>query len=75
MYRAYKNKPLSELKREINSIVSSTRGIVERVFGTLKQGYGFYRTKYKYLGIAKTRGQFLLSAIAYNLKKTSTFVS
>ncbi len=72
MYRAYKNKPLTELKKDINSIVSSIRGTVERAFGTLKRGYGFYRSRY--LGIAKTRGQFFLSAMAYNLKKAATFM-
>ena len=67
MYRAHKRKPLSILKKQINSMISSIRGTVERVFETLKRGYGFYRTKY--LGIAKTRGLFFLSTIAYNLKK------
>ena len=71
MFRSYKNKPLTKLEKGMNSVVSSARGTVERVFGTLKRGYGFYRTKY--LGIAKTKGQFFLSAIAYNLKKASTF--
>jgi IS5 family transposase len=64
MYKAQKN---------INSKISSIRYIVERTFGTLKRGYGFYRSRY--LGIAKTNGQFLLSAIAFNLKKASSFVS
>ena len=72
MYRAYRNKPLTRLEKDLNSIVSSIRGTVERVFGTLKRGYGFYRTRY--LGIAKTRGQFFLSAMAYNLKKATTFI-
>jgi len=73
MYKAQKNKPLNNLQKGINSKISSIRGIVERTFGTLKRGYGFYRSRY--LGIAKTNGQFLMSAIAFNLKKASTFVS
>jgi IS5 family transposase len=73
MYKAQKNKPLNKLQKNINSKISSIRYIVERTFGTLKRGYGFYRSRY--LGIAKTNGQFLLSAIAFNLKKASTFVS
>lgn len=73
MFKAHKNKPLCKLKRKINSSISSVRYIVERTFGTLKRSYGFYRTRY--LGIAKTQCQFLLSAIAFNLKKAATFVS
>lgn len=72
MYKAQKNKPLTHIQKAINSKISSIRGIVERTFGTLKRGYGFYRSRY--LGIAKTNGQFLMSAIAFNLKKASTFV-
>ncbi len=73
MYRSYRNKPLSKLKKKMNSIVSPVRGTIERAFGTLKQGYGFYRTKY--LGIAKTKGQFFILALAFNLKKASKFKS
>jgi len=42
---------------------------VERVFGTLKRGYGFCRTRY--LGTAKVELEFLLNAMAFNLKKGS----
>lgn len=71
MYKAHKNKPLTEIQRNINSKISSVRARVERTFGTLKRGYGFYRTRY--LGCTKVNGQFLLSAIAFNLKKACTF--
>jgi len=40
---------------------------VERVFGTLKRGYGFCRTRY--LGVPKVELEFLLNAMAFNLKK------
>ena len=65
-------KKLTLLQKKTNSKISSVRCSVERVFGTLKEQYGFHKTKY--LGIMKTKGQFLLSAIAYNLKKASTFM-
>jgi len=71
MYKAHKNKPLTEIQRNINSKISSVRARVERTFGTLKRGYGFYRTRY--LGCLKVNGQFLLSAIAFNLKKACIF--
>jgi IS5 family transposase len=71
MYKAHKNKPLTEMQRKINSKISSVRARIERTFGTLKRGYGFCRTRY--LGCAKVNEQFLLSAIAFNLKKACMF--
>ncbi len=73
MHKKKSGKVLSEVKKFINSKISSVRGIVERAFGTLKQKHGFNRAKY--LGLAKIKGQFLLSAIAFNLKKASSFVN
>ena len=72
MYRSKRSKLLSKLEQKINSVISPVRSAVERTFGTLKRGYGFYRTKY--LGIAKTRGQFFFSALAFNLKKAANFI-
>ncbi len=60
MYIAHRNKPFNDLKKEMNSIIATMRGVVERAFATLKRGYGFYRTKY-------------LNLSAYNLKKATTF--
>lgn len=66
-------KKLTLLQKQINSKISGVRCSIERVFGTLKEQYGFHRTKY--LGIMKTKGQFLLSAIAFNLKKATTYMN
>lgn len=72
MHKASPKKALSSSHKKMNFKISSVRGIVERTFGTLKENYSLHRAKY--LGILKTRGQFLLSAIAFNLKKASAFV-
>ncbi len=72
MHKATSRKALTLLQKKINSEISSVRGIVERTFGTLKENYSLHRAKY--LGVLKTKGQFLLSAIAFNLKKASAFV-
>ena len=69
----YNSKKLTLAEKRMNSKISSIRVSIERVFGTLKENYGFHRTKY--LGIIKTRGQLLLSSIAFNLKKITTFVN
>jgi len=67
MYKAARNRELTLAERTANRQVSSVRSKVERAFGTLKRGYGFFRARY--LGLAKVELEFLLNAMAFNLKK------
>jgi IS5 family transposase len=53
--------------KQHNRRISAVYGIVERTFGTLKQVYGM--TSASYIDRAKVELEFLLSAIAFNLKK------
>ena len=69
MYKAGRGKKLSEAERLMNRVISRLRGKVERAFGTLKRDYGFHRTRY--LGCAKVKLEFLLNAMAFNLKKAA----
>ena len=68
MKKAYRNKPLSERQRQRNRLISQKRYIVERVFGTLKKSYNLVRASY--IGTLKVQGELLLSALAYNLKRS-----
>ncbi len=72
MHKANAGKKLTDFQKIMNAKISSVRGIVERTFGTLKENYSFHRAKY--LGITKLKGQFLLSAIVFNLKKAANFL-
>ncbi len=72
MHKETVNCCLSKTQKLLNSAISSVRGTVERVFGTLKQKYHLHRAKY--LGLLKNKGQFFLSAIAFNIKKDLSFV-
>jgi len=67
MDKATRGHPLSHRQKHRNRLISAVRGIVERSFGTLKRTYGLCRASY--LGIAKVEGEFLLAALAFNLKK------
>jgi transposase, IS5 family len=67
MYKAARNRELSAAKKAANRMISGVRSKVERVFGTLKCGYGFLRARY--LGRAKVELEFMLNAMAFNLKK------
>jgi IS5 family transposase len=67
MDKAQRSHVLSSRQKQRNRLISAVRGIVERGFGTLKQVYGLSRASY--LGRAKVEGEFLLAALAFNLKK------
>jgi IS5 family transposase len=69
MHKAARNRALSADQKTANRLISSVRSKVERAFGTLKRGYGFFRARY--LGMAKVELEFLLNAMAFNLKKAA----
>lgn len=67
MYKAQKNKPLTNRQKIANKLISQKRFIVEQGFGTLKRIFSFARASY--MTIAKVTGQFTLKAICFNLLK------
>jgi IS5 family transposase len=67
MEKAVRGKPLTLFQRLINRIISSVRYRVEQGMGILKKHYGF--TRMRYLGLSKRNMEFLLNAMAFNLKK------
>jgi len=67
MDKATRGHALTERQKQRNRLISSVRGIVERGFGTLKRSYGLHRARY--LGVLKVEAEFLLAALAFNLKK------
>ena len=67
MHKAARNRELNPSEKNTNRQISSVRAKVERAFGALKRGYGFHRARY--LGRAKVELEFLLNAMAFNLKK------
>jgi len=65
MHKAHKNRPLTELQKKFNRLISKKRWVVERTFGGMRR---WFRTEMaRYVGLAKTHTQHLLEAIAYNL--------
>lgn len=66
-YKAYRNKPLTEWQKQFNRLISKSRYVVERTFGSIKIWFGAGRARY--VGKAKTHSQHVIEAIAYNLKR------
>jgi len=65
LYKAVKNKPLTELEKQINKKISQTRYKIERTFGSISRW--FKVSGARYVGKTKTHSQHLLQAICYNL--------
>ena len=63
--KASRNRPLSVWEKRYNILISRSRYKIERVFGSIKRWFG--RLEERYVGLAKTHGQHVLEAIAYNL--------
>ena len=72
MDKARRSHALTDRQKYRNRLISRVRGIVERGFGTLKRCYGLHRARY--LGVLKVEAEFLLAAIAFNLKKAAYLV-
>ena len=72
MYKAARNRPLTDTQRIINRFISSVRYKVEQSIGTLKRGYRFFRMRY--IGLKKGNMEFLLNAMAFNLKKAAAMI-
>jgi IS5 family transposase len=72
MHKAYRNRPLSVWQKLFNKLISKTRWVVERTFGSIKKWFG--GGKARYIGRSKTHTQHVLLAIAYNLKRSPGLV-
>jgi IS5 family transposase len=70
MHRSHKNQSgLPRWQQRRNTLIAPIRAAVERVFGTLKRGYGY--TKVRYFSLSRNFTQLRLLAIAYNLRRAA----
>ena len=63
--KAHRNRSLSAWEKRYNQLIGRSRYKIERVFGSIQRWFG--RLEARYVGLAKTHGQHVLEAIAYNL--------
>lgn len=68
MSKAAKGKPLTRWEVLRNKLISRTRYVVERTFGSIKRWFDATTARYK--GTAKTHTQNLMEAMAYNLYRS-----
>ena len=69
--RGARGHPLTPSERARNVEIGITRGRVEPIFGHWKRHWGLRRSRF--IGLAKTRIQLVLTAIGWNLCKGSRF--
>jgi IS5 family transposase len=67
MYQARRNRPLRPWQTWFNKAVAPVRAGVERVFGTMKRGYGHRQVRY--LGLARNDVQLQALCLAINLRR------
>ena len=73
-HRRHKYLPqLPHWQRRRNELIERRRAAEERVFGTLKQHYGYRRVRY--LGLERNTLELLFKCIAYNLRRADTLLS
>ena len=73
LHRSHKNQArLPHWQQVRNRLIGPIRAAVERVFGTLKRGYGYGRVRY--VGLAANLTQLRLLVCAYNLRRAEALV-
>ncbi|PDP66547.1 hypothetical protein CLI78_04155 [Porphyromonas gingivalis] len=60
-------KSSSESQKQLNRMISKTRCLIERTFGSIRRWFCGGRCRYR--GLAKTHTRNILEAMAYNLKR------
>lgn len=73
LHRSHKNQAgLPPWQQVRNRLIGPIRAAVERVFGTLKRGYGYRRVRY--VGLAANLTQLRLLVCAYNLRRADALL-
>ena len=67
MLKAQKGQKLTERQREFNNLISKTRCLIERTFGSIRRWFAGGQCRYR--GLERTHTQNILEAMAYNLKR------
>lgn len=67
MYQARRDRPLKPWQKAFNKAVAPIRAGVERLFATMKRGYGYRRARY--LGLARNGVQLQAMCAAINLRR------
>ena len=68
--KGYKNRPLSDIQKQMNKVKSSIRCRVEHIFGYIENSMG--GPELRYIGLARNAAGIGLCNLAYNMKRYIT---
>jgi len=68
MHKAYRNRPLTQAQKRFNRLISKSRWVVERTFGSIRRWFSAGTARYR--GMAKMHTQHIMESIAHNLKRS-----
>lgn len=72
MRKRPKGSPMSEIERLRNKLISKSRWVIARTFGSIQKWFGGGRCRY--LSLANTHFQNILESLAYNLYRVPGFI-
>jgi IS5 family transposase len=72
MPKATRGKPLTESQKSLNSLISGTRWVIGRTFGSIIRWFHSGRCRYR--GLRKTHCQNFIDSLAYNLKRAPQLI-
>jgi IS5 family transposase len=67
LFKGTRKRALTVVEKRCNRLLSRLRSPVERVFGTLKRSYRYFRARY--LGLRKNKLQLTMMCMAYNMRR------
>jgi IS5 family transposase len=73
LFKATWNRALTAAQKRCNRFLSKLRSPIERIFGTLKRSYHYWRSRY--LGLRKNQLQLTMMCMAYNLRRMEKLCS
>mgnify|MGYP000530974086 FL=1 len=68
MHKASRGKKLTDTEQSPSKVISKTRSLIERTFGSIRLWFSGDQCRYR--GIERTYTQNILEVMAYNLKRT-----
>lgn len=71
--KGYRNKPLTNVQKTMNRILSSVRNTVEKTFGYMKNVLGYERCSY--YDLERNRFEFTFSALVFNIRRMITLTA
>ena len=72
MHKAARGKPLTASQKHLNGLISATRWVIERTFGSIIRWFHGGRCRYR--GLRKAHYQNLIESLAYNLKRAPQLI-